>query len=172
MLTKNGSVAPICFVFASAFCSPFGWACFLLGLNFGSCERGMVCGTDGLQACGKPDLSFPGLSSLCFMVLAGLNLPHWGVFPWILLLAQLQCCSQLLSGYTVLLSFGEAASMVRAGRLRMVTQLCHSPCGFLHSLPRCYCKNRQIFPYDAAVLQCVSQGLTSEVLVEGRRPAR
>lgn len=57
-------------------------------------------------------------------------------------------------------------------RLRMVTQLCHSPCGFLHSLPRCYCKNRQIFPYDAAVLQCVSQGLTSEVLVEGRRPAR
>lgn len=75
----------------------------------------MVCGTDELQACGKTDLSFPGLSSLCFMVLAGLNLPHWGVFPRILLLAQLQCCSQLLSGYTVLLSFGEAASMVRAG---------------------------------------------------------
>lgn len=39
------------------------------------------------------------------------------------------------------------------GWLRMVTQLCHSPCGFLQSLPPCYCKKRTIFPYGAAVLQ-------------------
>lgn len=80
-------VAAICFVFASALCSLFGWTCFLLGLNYGSWEIGMVCGSDGMQACGQPDLSLPRLASLCFMVLAGLNLPHWGVFPQILLLA-------------------------------------------------------------------------------------
>lgn len=50
-------IAAIWFVFASALCSPFGWACFLLGLNYGSWEIGMVCGSNGMQTCGQPDLS-------------------------------------------------------------------------------------------------------------------
>ena len=105
--------------------SPFGWACFLLGLDFGSQEIGIICRSDGTQACGKPDLPLPGFASCMLHALsrtepATLDLmPPNSHFPspglaQILLLAQLQCCSQYSSGHEVLLSFGEVALMVRA----------------------------------------------------------
>lgn len=49
-LFATSPIAAICSVFASALRSPFGWACSLLILNYGSWEIGMVCGSDGILA--------------------------------------------------------------------------------------------------------------------------
>ena len=156
--------------------------CFLLGLDFGSREIGIVCRNDETQACGKPELPLPGLASFTLHALGRTEPALLDLMPpsshlpspslaQILLLAQLQCikftlgikCCSVLEGWL---------SWLKQRHLRAVTQLCHPLHGFLQSLPPHYCKNGTMFPYSAEILWCVSQGLILEVLLKGRRPTR
>lgn len=105
--------------------SPLDWACFPLSLDFGSWEIGIVCRSGGTQACGKPDLPSPGLASFTLHALGRTEPAPSDLMPpnshlpspslaQVLLLAQLQCCSQYSSEHKVLLGFGVVALMVRA----------------------------------------------------------
>lgn len=169
--------------FTPALCSPFGWACFLLGLDFGSWEIGIVCRSDGTQACGKPDLFSPGLASLTLhahdriepalldLMPPNSHLPSPSLAQ-ILLLAQLLCCSQYSSGNKVLLSFGEVALMVRAETSQDDDSVVPPTMWFFAVPSTMLLQKWKTFPYSAEIMRCVSQGLILEVLLESRGPAR